>query len=559
MVVEQRNSHQPPQTNGNDIVLHASDLKVDVKGQDADTPAELNQLDRPERSPLPTWTRTFAIAVGVLRTTMERNKGSLWRARLLTTKAATPVPFKTCITKVYIPRRQDALPEGMSPKDARGSIKGEWLDWGNPPSHLLRSRTSDQALDAPADERVILYLHGGAYFICSRKTHRGLTYRAAKYAKARVLAVDYRLSPEATFPLPLADTISAYLYLIDPPASQPFARRYRPDQISFMGDSAGGALALSTILWLRDHRNPDGSAKWSLPATAVLLSPWLDLTHSMPSWRLNNSYDYLPDGPTDPKHVTKTRQILYLNDDTQRNHPLASPFFGKEDPSRPLPPILIQAGDAEKLRDESIYFAAHNFKNSDIRVELYEDQPHVFQMFAGMEPIGKVALKRAAEWIIQRTSVGSDAASSPSSPLNPINGDSTISADSTKIPTPCINASSVRVVRTVNRAPYPTHPVYSPLDIIATAKSILISRGQWSKTFNKPQLSRGDSAFMIDPDVVKEDEEVAQEMDKLAVGGGTVTKVLEQDKKDRQGDIPVSGEEQLNETKKDLILDEHKN
>ncbi|TPX53688.1 hypothetical protein PhCBS80983_g06233 [Powellomyces hirtus] len=465
--------------------MGASTQPAPLNAQQLHDVAGLDQVRRPTRGPLPTWTRTFQMTLGVLRGTLERNKDNVWRARLLTDKAATPIPLRVKLSKIYIPRRKDVLPEGMSERDAEGVVKGEWVDWDRVPNEKV------------ASERVILYVHGGAYFICSRKTHRGITYRLAKYAKARLLAIDYRLAPEATFPVPLNDIISCYLFLIDPPPHTG-APKYRPEQVTFMGDSAGGALALSSLLWLRDH-----GKQYPMPGCAALISPWMDLTHSMPSWRLNNQYDYLPDGSNDPKYINKERSHYYVPHNSFLDHPLVSPLFAKEDPQRPLPPLLIQIGDAEKLRDECIAFTEHKFPNSPIRLELYEDQVHVFHMFATFNSISTCALKRMGQFTLDMVAHYTNNANDHDAPPPPVDH---------------------AVLRIANSKNHPATPIIDPLRIIDDAKNVLMARNQWigRKSTGKPAMSRSESVFVVDPDYVNYDLEVAKELDNLAIAGGQV-------------------------------------
>ncbi|KAJ3267818.1 hypothetical protein HK104_005602 [Borealophlyctis nickersoniae] len=446
---------------------------------------ELDQRARPKRPPLPSWNVRFHLVLGVLRGVLLQNKDNLKRARLLTRQAAAPTPRGVSLKKVYIPRRPDVLPEGMDPKDAEGVVKSEWVDF-----HPIGK--GEQA------ERVVLYVHGGAYFLCSRKTHRGMTWRLAKYCKARVLAVDYRLSPEATFPLPLNDVLSAYLYLIDPPAGsgQP---RYRPEQITFMGDSAGGGLALACVLWLRD------SEKYPMPGGMALLSPWLDLTHSMPSWRLNNPFDYLPDGSEDPKHINSDRSHYYVHTNALLTHPLVSPLFAEEDPTRPLPPTLIQCGDAEKLRDESITFVTSCFSQSPIQLELYEDMIHVFQMWAAVEALPRYALKRIGEFVRSLPNHKCDRDPPPQEP-------------------PHYEDKQTRVCRIVHHKQegYMSTPVHDPMRIIEEAKDILVERGLWegSKAAGRPVpiKKRKETIFIVDKDAdAAKGGEVRAELDNLAI------------------------------------------
>ncbi|CAG8706630.1 17658_t:CDS:2, partial [Dentiscutata erythropus] len=138
------------------------------------------------------------------------------------------------------------------------------------------------------DKRIILYLHGGAYIMCSAGSHRAITSGIAKAADAHVFVINYRLAPQNQFPAALHDALAAYLYLIDPPRDAGFSA-INPEQIVIMGDSAGGGLAIATLLALRDSGLP-------MVAGVVGWSPWVDLTHSMPSVlnRDCDKYDYLP-------------------------------------------------------------------------------------------------------------------------------------------------------------------------------------------------------------------------------------------------------------------------
>jgi acetyl esterase/lipase len=113
-----------------------------------------------------------------------------------------------------------------------------------------------------ARDQVVLYAHGGGFNAGSCKTHRELAARISNASGASVLLVDYRLAPEHPFPAGLEDMVSAYRWLL--------GQSIEPRRIAIGGDSAGGGLAISTLLALRDARMP-------LPAAAVIISPWLDL------------------------------------------------------------------------------------------------------------------------------------------------------------------------------------------------------------------------------------------------------------------------------------------
>ncbi|KAI8906669.1 Alpha/Beta hydrolase protein [Entophlyctis helioformis] len=374
---------------------------------------------------------------------MERTKSSLSIARALVQgkKTSAPVPLTTKITKIRIPLRNDLVLDGMSADDAAGSINAEWIDVVPHPDKSV------------AAERVILYIHGGAYILASRRTHRSITWRLAKYAFARVLSVDYRLAPEATFPIPLYDVINAYRYLIDPPADSGLPK-YHPEQISFCGDSAGGGLATSLMLYCRDTGN------LPMPGAVGCFSPWYDLTQSFPAWLVNEPYDYLPDGTTDPKYMSEDRSQMYVKHNDDMLNPLASPSLAVEDPSKPIPPMLIQVGDAERVRDDGIVFSQNSFPTSRIRLEVYEDQLHVFQMFAILEPFSRFALKRMGQFLFEQTGAS-------------------------QIRRPDVPHEALRV----STAPgYPIEEIPDAIGIIDDGARLLVERGVWTRSMNDTSL-----------------------------------------------------------------------
>ncbi len=135
------------------------------------------------------------------------------------------------------------------------------------------------------------------------------------------------------------------------------------ENIIVSGDSAGGGLTLAMLMYLRDNDYP-------LPSGAILMSPWVDLTLSCESWESNAMYDVVP-FPMMDSHMNPI--ALYLGEQMEKylTHPYASPLFGSfED----LPPLLIQAGDAEVLRDE-ISLLAHkaSLAGVPVRHEEYDD------------------------------------------------------------------------------------------------------------------------------------------------------------------------------------------
>nr|VWO94048.1 Hormone-sensitive lipase [Ganoderma boninense] len=291
-----------------------------------------------------------------------------------------PVPSDALVTPVTFPVRKRKLRGILQDLDARenGSrdLSGEWVV-GKKTWRRLQAewwlRKQGKSLDAAPGrgkrkERVVLYLHGGAYYMFSAATHRLITIPLAKYLDARLFAVDYRLAPETRFPGNLHDVVSAYFRLVDD-------LHVPPENIVIAGDSAGGGLTLALLMYLRDNDYP-------LPSGAILLSPWVvgfeDLTMSCESWDSNAQFDIVP-MPQPGDHLNPI--LCYLGDHMEKylTHPYASPLFGD---FKGLPPLLIQAGEVEVLRDE-ITLLAHKASLAGVEVqhELYEDMVHVFQSF----------------------------------------------------------------------------------------------------------------------------------------------------------------------------------
>ncbi|KAK0855486.1 hypothetical protein LTS02_011028 [Friedmanniomyces endolithicus] len=159
-----------------------------------------------------------------------------------------------------------------------------WWQWRRPETPMraewieMKKDFSDRKKTGLKCDKCILYVHGGAYYFGSVDEHRYQMQRHARKLKARVLAPRYRLAPQFPFPCGLHDCIATYLYLLE---------HFRPDQILFAGDSAGAGMVLSLLVTLRDQGLP-------LPAGTILLSPWVDLTHSFPSVAGDGVGDFIP-------------------------------------------------------------------------------------------------------------------------------------------------------------------------------------------------------------------------------------------------------------------------
>jgi len=228
--------------------------------------------------------------------------------------------------------------------------------------------------DIEFDEHVLLYMHGGGYVSCSPQTHRPVTTSLARMINCRVFSLDYRLAPEHPFPAAVDDATAAYLWLLK--------NGVPAHHIALAGDSAGGGLLLATMLRLRGLGQP-------LPACAVCLSPWVDLT-GFGKYRDNDSCSMFK-----PDDVTTFAKV-YLHG-ASAEMPEASPVLAD---LSGLPPLLIQVSSTELLYTDSARLqekAAACGVSSTLRV--YPALPHVWQILIGAVPEARVALEEIAGFV----------------------------------------------------------------------------------------------------------------------------------------------------------------
>ena len=205
---------------------------------------------------------------------------------------------------------------------------------------------------------VLLYLHGGGYGGGSALSHAELAARLGRAARATTLLPEYRLAPEHPFPAALDDALAAYRAALDELDGE-------ADRLLLAGDSAGGGLAVAACVALKDAGEP-------LPRAMALLSPWLDLTCSSPSWDTRFEGDPVLD------HSLRAAADRYLAGGEPRD-PLASPLFAD---LAGLPPTLVQVGTHEILYDDAVSFAELAAQAGvEVELEIGEELIHVWQIF----------------------------------------------------------------------------------------------------------------------------------------------------------------------------------
>jgi acetyl esterase/lipase len=205
----------------------------------------------------------------------------------------------------------------------------------------------------------LLYLHGGGFVSGSGGNYLPLAALISAQAQCAVLLPDYRLAPEHRFPAGLEDCIRAHEWMV---GSGPYGPS--PAKATFIaGDSAGGGLTLSTLLALRDRGQ-------RLPVAGMPLSACTDLTLASESMRTEED-------PICSARAMPVFADLYLGGADPR-HPLASPVFGDY---TGIPPLLIQVGQHEMLRDDCVRVAAKaRADGADVTLEVWEGMVHVFQI-----------------------------------------------------------------------------------------------------------------------------------------------------------------------------------
>ena len=178
-------------------------------------------------------------------------------------------------------------------------------------------------------DKVLLFLHGGGYATGSLRTHRALASQIAIHARIKALSIEYKLAPEHKFPTQIEQAVAAYQFLLE--------QGYLPEDIAIGGESAGGGLTGGTLLYLKDHDIP-------LPACAIFMSPWFDLTGSGRSLITNKHKD-----PMVPYKGIPLWARNYAGD-AELTNPYASPLFGD---LKGLCPVYIQVGECEILLSDS--------------------------------------------------------------------------------------------------------------------------------------------------------------------------------------------------------------
>lgn len=278
---------------------------------------------RLRRGPLrPSWSLLFETSIAFLRDTGRLAGGRPPLEQRAVWDALRPPPSPV-LKKV---RR--------TPVDA-GGVRAEWF--------------------TPVDghgEAVVLFMHGGSFMYGSLTSHAEMITRIALAARARVLALDYRLVPEATFPAPIDDVLAAYRWLRTEGVST--------SKIVLAGDSAGGNLAITALLAMRERGEP-------LPAGSIPICPWVDPPRTGGSLDENERFDwgFAGDFP---------KWCAFYAGDADPRQPLIAPVHAD---LAGLPPLCVLWGECEMIRDQVTEFVARaKAAGVDVTAHEHPDMVH---------------------------------------------------------------------------------------------------------------------------------------------------------------------------------------
>jgi acetyl esterase/lipase len=219
-------------------------------------------------------------------------------------------------------------------------------------------------------------------------THRKVYGHVAKAIGCRALIPHYRRAPEHVHPAPVDDATTCYRWLLD--------QGIKPQHIALTGDSAGGALAVTTLLRARERGLP-------MPAATMPLSPWCDMEASAATFESNRDKDALVQ-----RDIVLGMASTFLGEGGNRKDPLANPLFAD---LRGLPPMYIQVGGDETLLDDSRNLAeAARRAGVDVKLEVEPGMQHVYHFLAGVAPEADTAIISLAAWV--RPKLGLDQPSS---------------------------------------------------------------------------------------------------------------------------------------------------
>jgi epsilon-lactone hydrolase len=278
--------------------------------------------------------------------------------------------------------RRAAFPIGSDVNEQRRLLREVLAAQPQPPDVTVTTGalgavpTVEIRVDGIDARHVVLYFHGGVYALGGAEDPVSLASAIGRRTSAVVMSVDYRLAPEHPYPAAVDDALAAYEALLDNGTA--------PSDIALSGESAGGGLAVATLVNAREHGLP-------LPAAAFVMSPYVDLTLSGTSMETKREVD-----PLFTREIFEPRVIDYTSGHDAADA-LVSPAFAD---LAGLPPLMIQVGTHEVLLDDAVRLA-RQAATADVAVilDVTARVPHVFQSFYPILDEAAMALDRAGRFL----------------------------------------------------------------------------------------------------------------------------------------------------------------
>jgi monoterpene epsilon-lactone hydrolase len=276
--------------------------------------------------------------------------------------------------------RESAFPDGSDVNEQRRLLKELLSAQPLPPDVTVTAAalggvpTAEITVDGIDPRHVVLYFHAGVYVMGDAFLAADLASQVGRRTQAEVISVDYRLGPEHPYPAAVDDAFTAYEAVLD--------NGIAPSDIAFAGESAGGGLAIATLVNARDHGRP-------LPAAAFVMSPYADLTLAGTTMETRREVDPL---------LSRERLEPRVIDYTSGQDPalgLISPIFAD---LSGLPPLIIQAGTHEVLLDDAVRLAGQAVTaDVEVTLDITPGVPHVFQAYHPILDEAVAALDRAGQ------------------------------------------------------------------------------------------------------------------------------------------------------------------
>ena len=234
--------------------------------------------------------------------------------------------------------------------------------------------TAEVTVDGIQPDHVVLYFHAGVYVMGEASLTADLASQVGRRTEAKAISVDYRLAPEHPYPAAVDDALAAYRALLDDGIA--------PSDVVLAGESAGGGLAVATMVNARDQGLP-------LPAAALLMSPYADLTLAGTSMESKREVD-----PLLNREALQSAVTLYT-EGQDADLGLISPIFAD---LSGLPPLVIQAGTHEVLLDDAVRLAQRAISAEvEVTLDVTPGVPHVFQAYYPLLDEAVAALDRAGQ------------------------------------------------------------------------------------------------------------------------------------------------------------------